>query len=60
MDTDDLLKRLSATLEELGVDYFVTGSLASIAYCESRFTNDINVVADIPLEKAADFCARFP
>lgn len=60
MDTDDLLKRLSATLEELGVDYFVTGSLASIAYGESRFTNDINVVADIPLEKAADFCARFP
>lgn len=59
MDTDELLKRLSSTLEELGVDYFVTGSLASIAYGESRFTNDIDVVADIQLEKAADFCARF-
>jgi hypothetical protein len=46
--------------ERLRVRYLVTGSIATIHYGEPRFTNDIDVVADLPPESVADFCAAFP
>src|ERR1035438_9854558 len=60
MEQSDLLRLLAEKLEELGLAYFVTGSTATIIYGEPRFTNDIDVVVDLPLEKAKAFCAAFP
>ncbi len=39
----DLLKIVSACFNRLNIPYFVTGSVASIAYGEARFTNDIDL-----------------
>ena len=47
MEQYDLLKHLVNVFESLGIKYFITGSIASIFYGEPRFTNDIDVVADI-------------
>jgi len=47
MEPSDLLRHLVNVFESLGIRYFVTGSVASIFYGEPRFTNDIDVVADI-------------
>jgi hypothetical protein len=37
----------------------VTGSTATIAYGEPRFTNDIDIVIDLPARMADDFCDAF-
>jgi len=47
MEQSGLLKHLINAFESLGIRYFVTGSIASIFYGEPRFTNDIDVVAEI-------------
>jgi hypothetical protein len=39
--------------------YLVTGSTATIAYGEPRFTNDIDIVIDLPPGKVAAFCEGF-
>lgn len=44
MEQSDLLKRLVMVLDQLRIDYFITGSLASISYGEPRMTLDIDVV----------------
>ena len=56
----DLLRRLTETLEQLKVQYAITGSMASSAYSDPRLTNDIDVAADLQLRHVADFCAAFP
>lgn len=50
MELHELLKHLVKVFESLGIPYFVTGSMVSIFYGEPRFTNDIDVVADIKEE----------
>lgn len=60
MEQSDLLRCAADTLERLGLVYFVTGSTASIMYGEVRFTNDIDIVVDLPASKAKLFCAAFP
>ncbi len=47
MDQSELLVYLIDAFESLGIRYFVTGSIASIFYGEPRFTNDIDVVAEV-------------
>jgi hypothetical protein len=47
MEPFELLIIISNTFEKLKIPYFVTGSIASITYGEPRFTNDIDIVADI-------------
>ncbi len=42
----DLLKKVSDCFNRLSISYLVTGSVASIAYGEARFTNDIDIVAE--------------
>ncbi len=56
----ELLQIMAAFFETHGVPYRVVGSLASMAYGEPRFTNDVDVLADLPLGKAAVLCAAFP
>lgn len=60
MEPSDLLRLLAETLERLGIDYLVTGSMATIAYGEPRLTNDLDVVVALPMEKLEAFCAAFP
>lgn len=60
MEPSDLLRHLVAVLERLGVPYLVTGSMATIYYGEPRFTNDIDVVAQLRLRDVTPFCQSFP
>ena len=60
MEHADLLRYLADTFERLGLRYAVTGSTATIAYGEPRFTNDIDVVVELPTTRIDDFMAAFP
>lgn len=60
MDHAELLAYAVEALESLDIGYFVTGSSATIVYGEPRFTNDIDMVIDLPMDRVADFCDRFP
>jgi len=56
----ELMQRVADACERLGVAYWVVGSIASMAYGEPRFTNDVDIVVDLSLEHAAAFCEAFP
>ena len=60
MDPADLLRHASGVCEKLHLTYLVTGSTATIAYGEPRFTNDIDIVVDLAAAQVAAFCAGFP
>lgn len=47
MTQAELLRYVVDALEALGIDYMITGSQASIYYGEPRFTQDIDIVADV-------------
>lgn len=59
MGPSELMQRVADVLESLGIPYLVTGSMATIAYGEPRFTNDVDIVADLPPTKVDAFCAAF-
>lgn len=56
----ELLKVLAGELERLGLEFAVTGSMASTAYSVPRVTHDIDVVVALPPEKVPEFIAAFP
>ena len=60
MQPDDLLRYTADVLDRVGLTYLVTGSTATIAYGEPRFTNDLDIVLDLPADRTAAFCAGFP
>ena len=60
MEPSDLLRKLATELERLGIEYLVTGSIATITYGEPRFTNDIDVVVELRLDHVDAFCSAFP
>jgi hypothetical protein len=60
MEQAELLRRVVDTLERLKLPYLVTGSIATILYGEPRFTNDIDVVVQLPLDRAEALVAAFP
>ena len=41
-----LMQAVADVLEGQGVSYRVVGSMASMAYGEPRFTNDVDILAD--------------
>jgi hypothetical protein len=59
MGPSDLLRLVAAILERLEIPYFVTGSTASIAYGEPRFTNDVDVVVALDRGRVAALCGSF-
>jgi hypothetical protein len=59
MEPSDLLRRVAEVFESLEIRYLITGSTATIAYGEPRFTNDIDVVAALPETKVDALCAAF-
>jgi len=60
MEQYNLLKHLVNAFESLCIQYLVTGSVASIFYGEPRFTNDIDVVADIKESHIPGLLRLFP
>lgn len=54
-----LLQRMADFFESEGIAYRVVGAMASMVYGEPRFTNDVDIVADIPLTKVDRFCQHF-
>ena len=60
MNQAELLECLANTLEKLGIPYLVTGSVATIAYGEPRFTNDIDIVVKMFSHQVPALCAAFP
>lgn len=60
MEQTDLLRHAATALEHMGVPYLVVGSVASIAYGESRFTQDIDIVAGFELKHVPLLLAAFP
>lgn len=60
MEQSDLLRYAAGVIETMHLRYFVTGSTATIVYGEVRFTNDIDIVVDLPEGKVVNFCRQFP
>jgi len=56
----ELMQRVADFFESHGITYRVVGSMASMAYGEPRFTNDVDIVAELPLDKVLALCAAFP
>ena len=55
----DLLSLFVEPLEQLGLDYMVTGSVASMLYGEPRLTNDVDLVLDLSPSDAPRLRAAF-
>lgn len=49
--------QMGGILERLGIRYVLGGSLASVAFGEPRATLDVDVAADLPETKVAEFVA---
>jgi hypothetical protein len=60
MEQDEFLRFVVEVLEGLGITYLVTGSVATIFYGEPRFTNDIDIVAEIREEHVDRLVDAFP
>ena len=60
MNQAELLRYLVEAFEALGIDYMISGSQASIYYGEPRFTQDIDVVADVTPGHVPALLERFP
>jgi predicted nucleotidyltransferase len=60
MEQSHILKHTVDVLERLQVPYLIVGSFASIAYGESRFTQDIDIVVALEEKHVAPFMAAFP
>lgn len=54
-DPIDVALLVAKVLEELGIEYFIGGSLASSVDGEPRATNDIDFVVDLPLGRIQPF-----
>jgi hypothetical protein len=60
MTLDQLLVLVCKILERQGIPYLVTGSIATIAYGEPRFTNDIDIAVRLAADQVEALVAAFP
>lgn len=60
MSQQDLLKRVVAVLERIGIDYMITGSIASSLQGEPRATHDLDVVVEVDDSAVPALLAAFP
>lgn len=60
MEQHELLLFVVECFEKLKIPYLITGAIASIAYGEPRFTNDIDIVVDMSLTHVDPFKSYFP
>ena len=56
----NLFKIFTLKLNELKLDYFITGSVAAIVYGEPRLTHDIDIVLEISVSNIGIFIKAFP
>ncbi len=59
LQPSQLLQIVADFLESEQIPYRVVGSMASIAYGEFRFTNDLDIVADLNLSHVDALCRTF-
>lgn len=59
LQPNELLQLIAELFESNGIVYRVVGSMASIAYGENRFTNDIDIVAELRLDDVDALCDFF-
>jgi hypothetical protein len=55
----ELMQIAADFFESEGIHYRVVGSMASMAYGEPRFTNDVDIVAELTLDKVPALCKAF-
>ncbi len=55
-----VLRRVAERCDQLDLAYFITGSVASGIWGESRLTLDVDVAITLPQHLAIDFCHGFP
>ncbi len=60
MSQPELLKRVIQTLDDAGIDYMVTGSVASSLQGEPRSTHDIDLVISLDKKDADKLVKSFP
>jgi hypothetical protein len=60
MSQQELLKHVVEYLTQAGIEFMVTGSIASTLQGESRATHDIDLVVALPAHMAKDLAAAFP
>jgi hypothetical protein len=54
------MQKAALFLERVGVPYRIVGSMASMAYGEARFTNDIDILVDLREDQAETVSQEFP
>lgn len=55
----DALRDTTNRLHDVGIDYYLVGSLAAMQYGRPRFTNDIDIVAQIKSSQVSAFAKLF-
>ncbi len=60
MSQQELLERVIPVLDALGIDYMVTGSIASSLQGEPRSTHDIDLVVVLPPQSVGPLIEAFP
>ncbi|MEQ9569979.1 MAG: nucleotidyl transferase AbiEii/AbiGii toxin family protein [Longimicrobiales bacterium] len=60
MSEPDLVGLFVAPLERLGLEYMVTGGVASVAYGDPRFTRDVDLVLELRPPDLDSFLQAFP
>jgi hypothetical protein len=60
MEQLDILRHAVEALERMKVPYVIVGSIASIAYGESRFTQDIDIIAAFEMKHVEEVLTSFP
>src|ERR1051326_3854349 len=60
MSQQELLARVVRVLEDLGIEYLLTGSMVSSMQGEPRATHDIDLVVSLPPESVHDLVRAFP
>lgn len=60
LEPSELLQTMADFFESIGVHYRVVGSMASMAYGEPRLTIDVDMVAELTVDKVSELIAAFP
>jgi|KBSMisStaDraftv2_1062788.scaffolds.fasta_scaffold40621_4 hypothetical protein len=60
MSTSEVLPRITSALDRVGINYMLTGSLASAHYGAARSTLDIDIVIEATAEQLTAFVRSLP
>jgi hypothetical protein len=60
MSQPELLKRVVRVLDDNGIDYMLTGSMASSLQGDPRSTHDIDIVVALTMDKVPPLLKAFP